>query len=65
VPLSIILVISAMHRLGTRNFNGTIDSCPYTNMNGVCLVNSLHVVLYAHSTAGFFKSQLSLLTLEV
>jgi hypothetical protein len=50
-----MLVIAATRRLGTRNSNGTTASCPYTNLNGVCPVNFLHVVLYAHSTAGIFQ----------
>jgi hypothetical protein len=60
-----MFVISATHRLGTNNSNGTTASFPYTNLNGVCPVNFLHVVLYAHSTAGIFESQSSLLTLKI
>jgi hypothetical protein len=56
-------VIAITRRLGTKNSNGIIASFPYTNLNGVCSVNLLHVVLYAHNTAGIFKSQSSLLTL--
>jgi hypothetical protein len=58
-------VIVATRRLGTRNSNGTTASFPYTNLNGVCPVNFLHVVLYAHSIAGIFKSQSPLLTLQI
>ena len=56
-------VIAITRRLGTKNSNGIIASFPYTNMNVVCSVNLLHVVLYTHNTAGIFKSQSSLLTL--
>jgi hypothetical protein len=55
-----MFVIVATRRLGTKNSNGTTASCPYTNLNGVFPVNFLHVVMYAHNTAGIFKSQLSL-----
>jgi hypothetical protein len=65
VPRFVILVIVATRRLGTKNSNGTTTSCPYTNMNSVCLVNFLHVVLYAHNIVGIFKSQPSLLTLQI
>jgi hypothetical protein len=60
-----MLVIAAMSRLGTINSDGTIASCPYTNVNGVCPVKFLQLVLYAHSTTRFFKSQSSLLTLQI
>jgi hypothetical protein len=60
MPIFVMLVIAATHIMGTENSNGTTASCPYTNMNGVCPVNFLHVVLYAHSTTGIFKSQSSL-----
>jgi hypothetical protein len=59
-----MLVIAATRILGTINYNVTTASYPYTNMNGVCPVKLLHVVLYAHSTVGIFKSQSSLLTLQ-
>jgi hypothetical protein len=60
-----MLVIVDTRRQGTRNYNGIISSFPYTNINGVFLVNLLHVVLYSRSTAGIFKSQSSLLTLQI
>jgi hypothetical protein len=65
VPHFVMLVIVATCRLGTKNSNGTIASCPYTNLNGVFLVKFLHVVLYAHNIVGIFKSQSSLLTLQI
>jgi len=65
MSLSVMLVVVTMHRMGTINSNGTTASCPYTNMNGVCPVYFLHVVLYAHITIGIFKSQSSLLTLQI
>jgi hypothetical protein len=65
VPLSVVFVIVATRRLGTQNSNGTTASYPYTNLNGVCLVKLFHVVLYAHITVGIFKSQSSLLTLQI
>jgi hypothetical protein len=60
-----MLVIVAMHRLGTKNSNGTIASFPYTNLNGVCPINFLHVVLYSHRIVGIFKSQSYMLTLHI
>jgi hypothetical protein len=60
-----MLVIAATHRLGTKNSNGTTFSFPYTNLNGVCPVKILHVVLYAHSTVGIFKFESSMLTLQI
>jgi hypothetical protein len=65
MPRSFMLVIVATWRPGTKNYNGTNDYCPYTNLNGVCPVNFLHVVMYAHNTIGIFKSQLSMLTLNI
>jgi hypothetical protein len=50
---------------GVKNYNGISASCPYTNMNGVCPVNFLHVVLYAHNIVGIFKSQSTLFTLQI
>jgi hypothetical protein len=47
-----MFVVAATNRLGTKNSNGTTTSCPYTNINGVCLVNFLHVVLYAQNIVG-------------
>ena len=55
-PSSIMFVIAATRRLGTRNYNGTNASCPYTSLNGVFPVNSLHVVSYAQIIAHIFKS---------
>jgi hypothetical protein len=63
--LSVILVIAAMRKMGTINSDGTTASCPYTNMNGVCHVKLLHVVLHAHNTTSIFKSQSSMLTLQM
>jgi hypothetical protein len=60
-----MLVIVATGRLGSKTSNRTIASYPYTNLNGVFPVNVLHVVLYAHSIVGIFKSQSSLLTLHI
>jgi len=65
VPLSVICLISATHRLGTQTLNGTTTSCPYTNLNSVRHVNFLHVVLYAHSNVGIFTFQSSLFTLQI
>jgi len=65
MPHYVMCVIIAMCRLGTKNSNGTTDSCRYTNMNGVCPVNFLHVVVYSHNTAGTLRSQSSLLTLQI
>jgi hypothetical protein len=52
-------------RLGTINSIGITSSYPYTNLNGVCPVNFLLVVLYAHNTIGILKSQSSLPTLQI
>jgi hypothetical protein len=46
------------------NSIGITTSCPYVNLNGVCPVNFLLVVLYSHNTVGIFKSQSSQLTLQ-
>jgi hypothetical protein len=64
-PFSVMLVIVTMREVGTGNSKGTTTSCPYTNLNGVCPINFLHVVLYSHSTVGIFNSQSSLLTLQI
>jgi hypothetical protein len=34
-------------------------------MNGIFPINVLHVVLYSHNTTGIFRSQSSLLTLQI
>jgi hypothetical protein len=64
MPLSVMLVIVYVRRLGTINSNRTTASCSYPNLNGVCPIKLLHVVLYAHNTTGIFKSQSSLLTMQ-
>jgi hypothetical protein len=53
---SVSSVIATIHRLGTMNSISITTSFPYVNLNGVCPVNFLLVVLYAHNTAGIFNS---------
>lgn len=50
-------VIIAIRKLGTMYSMGMTASLPYTNWKGFWPVNFLHVVQYAHSTAGMGKSQ--------
>jgi len=53
---SVMFLIDATRGLVTKKYNATTASCPYTNLNGVYHVKCFHVVLYAHSIVGIFKS---------
>ena len=59
-----IFVMVTTLRLGTTYSIGMTTSFPYTNLNGVCHVNFLHVVWYSHSTTEILWSQSSLLMLQ-
>ena len=59
-----ISVSTTILMIGTIYSIGTTNSFPYTSLNGVCHVNHLHVVQYAHSTAETLWSQSSLRSLH-
>jgi hypothetical protein len=55
MPHSIMFVISAMRRLGTKNSNATTNSYPYTNMNGVCSCQFIACGLVCPQYHGYIK----------
>ena len=60
----VIFVSTSILRLDTMYSIGTIASCPYTSLNGVCPVSRLQIVQYAHITTDTFWSQSSRRTLH-
>jgi len=63
-PKFVSFAIAVMRRLGTINSIGITTSCPYVNLNEICPIDILHVVIYGHNIVGIFKSQSSWLMLQ-